>query len=165
LILFDIVLVLVLALSAFHGYKAGFLMELFSLFAAVLGILIGFKLMGLAMVLVADRFGVKENVLPYVAFGVVFVVVVIAVSMLGKLVAVAVGRSILGGADGVVAAMLALVRTAFMLSIVLWIVDSLGFRMIARFTEDSVVYPFLEDFAPAITRAISKVLPVFKDVF
>ena len=154
-----------LALSAYHGYKAGFLMELFSLCAAVLGILIGFRLMGIAMVLVADRFNVNEEVLPYIAFGVVFVIVVIAVGMLGKMVQVLVGRSVLGGADGAVAAILALIRTAFMLSIVLWIIDSLGLKLIARFADDSLVYQFLEDFAPAMTRAIAKVLPVFKDVF
>jgi membrane protein required for colicin V production len=120
-------LVAVLALGAYHGYKAGFLMELFSLCAAVLGILIGFKLMGIAMVLVADRFNVEEGVLPYVAFGVVFVIVVMAVGILGKLVQVVVGKSVLGEADGVVAAVLAVIRTSFMLSIVLWIIDSMGF--------------------------------------
>jgi hypothetical protein len=37
--------------------------------------------------------------------------------------------------------------------------------LVARFADDSVVYRLLEDFAPAMTRAIGTVLPVFKDVF
>ena len=163
--LFDLVLVALLILSAYHGFKSGFLMELFSLAASVLGILIGFKLMGAAMVVLADKFNFDDKVLPYAAFGLVFVVVVVAISVIGKLLQVVMGRSVLGGADGVVGAVLATVRFGFMLSIVLWIVDSLGFKLIARMTEHSAIYPFLEDFAPAIMRGIGQVLPVFNDAF
>ena len=47
----DIALCIFILIGAYHGYKAGFLLELFSLVAVVLGVLGGFKLMGWAMVL------------------------------------------------------------------------------------------------------------------
>lgn len=57
----DIGLALFIFLGAYHGYKAGFLLESFSLIAVVLGVLIGFKLMGAAMLLLGDKIEVNEK--------------------------------------------------------------------------------------------------------
>ena len=68
----DIILIAVILIGAFAGYRKGFLMELVTLFGLILGILGGFKLMGHAMLLLEDRFNIDEKVLPYMAFAVVF---------------------------------------------------------------------------------------------
>lgn len=161
----DIVLALFILLGAYNGYKAGFLLELISLFAVVLGVLAGFKLMGWAMILLEDKLNVGEKVLPYFAFAVVFLLVVIVVNLLGKLIKLSVDKSFLGSVDQAAGGLLGLLRTTFMLSIVLWIVDSLKFKFLSHWTEDSWLYPMVAGFAPKITDWISELLPVFKDVF
>jgi len=161
----DIALALFILLGAYHGYKAGFLLELVSLFAVVLGVLIGFRLMGWAMVLLEDKLNVDEKVLPYVAFAVVFLLIVIVVNLLGKLIKASVDKSFLGSIDQAAGGLLGLLRTAFMLSIALWIVDSLKFKFLSHWTEDSWLYPMVASFAPKITNWISELLPVFGDLF
>ncbi|MDH4089448.1 MAG: CvpA family protein [Cyclobacteriaceae bacterium] len=161
----DIALSLLLVLGAYHGYKAGFLLELFSLVAVIIGILGGFKLMGLVMVLLANKFEVDEKVLPYVAFGVVFLLIVVAVNLLGKLVKASIDKSFLGGFDSAFGALVGFLKTTFMLSIVLWIVDSLKFKLLSQWTEGSWLYPSVAGFAPKLTEWISGLLPIFKDVF
>ena len=64
----DIFLLVLIALGAYSGYKEGFLMELFSLLAIVLGVFGGFKLMGEGMILLQDQFNADKTVLPYISF-------------------------------------------------------------------------------------------------
>jgi membrane protein required for colicin V production len=161
----DIVLALLILLGAYHGYKAGFLLELFSLIALVLGVLAGFKFMGWAMVVLGQKIEINKQVLPYVAFAAVFVAVVIVVNLLGKLVKASVDKTFLGPIDEVGGAFLGLVRTTFVFSIALWIVDSLNLSFISDWTEDSWFYPMVAGVAPKFTHWISGFLPFFKDVF
>ena len=161
----DIVLGLLLLLGAFHGYRAGFLLEFFSLLAIVLGVLGGFKLMGIAIVFLSDRFHIDQKILPYVAFAVVFVLIVIGVNLIGKILKASLAKTLLGGIDSIAGALLGLVKTAFMLSIVFWIVDSLNFKLLTEWTEASWLYPILANFAPSITGWIAELFPFFKDVF
>lgn len=161
----DIVLGILILVGAYHGYKAGFLLELFSLVAIVLGVLAGFKFMGWAMVLIGEKVNLNKDVLPYVAFAMVFVAVVIVVNLLGKLVKTSVDKNVLGPLDEVGGAFIGLVRTTFVYSIALWIVDSLNLSLISEWTEDSWLYPMVADVAPTFTHWISGFFPFFKDVF
>ena len=161
----DIVLALLILVGAYHGYKAGFLLELFSLVAVVLGVLAGFKFMGWAMVVLGEKVHINKDVLPYVAFAVVFIAVVIVVNLLGKLVKASVDKTVLGPLDDVGGALVGLVRTTFVFSIALWIIDSLKLTFISTWTEDSWLYPMVAGVAPKFTHWISGFFPFFKDVF
>src|SRR5687767_13457209 len=110
-------------LGAYGGYKEGFLMELFSFLAVILGVLGGFKLMGWAMLFLADEFNVDKKVLPYIAFGVVFIAIVIVVRLLGNMLKLSIDKSFLGRLDQVAGAILGFFKTAFLLSVALWILD------------------------------------------
>jgi membrane protein required for colicin V production len=151
--------------GAFSGYKEGFLMELISLAAIFLGILGGFKLMGWAMVLLDQKFNIDQAVLPYIAFGVVFVLVVLLVTLLGRAIKSSMDKSFLGRVDQSAGALLGFFKTAFMLSVVLWIAHSLNTSFPDKWIEGSWVYPKIASLAPAVTDWISEYVPVFKDVF
>jgi membrane protein required for colicin V production len=161
----DITIVIILLVGAYAGFKEGFLMELFSLLALLLGVLGGFKLMGWAMLYLADHFNVDKKVLPYVAFGVVFIAIVISVRLLGNMIKLSLDKSFLGRIDQVAGGFLGVIKTAFMLSILIWLVDSLRFKFPERWTEDSWLFPKVASFAPAVTGWIGEWFPIFRDVF
>ncbi len=161
----DIVLGIIILIGAYSGYKDGFIVSLFSLFAIMLGILGGFKLMGTIMVFLSSKYNVDEKVLPYLSFAVVFVIIVIFVNLLGKLIKASLGKSILGQLDQGVGALLGLVRVTFMLSTMLWIADSLTLDFPKHWTTNSWLYPTTANFAPKVTTWISEFLPMFGDVF
>jgi len=161
----DIVLVIIILAGAYGGYKNGFIVALFSLIALVLGLLGGFKLMGWAMVLLADKYNVDQKVLPYLAFAFVFVIILICVGLLGKLIKVAVGRPLLGQFDPTAGALLGLVKTTFMLSVALWIADSLKINFPDHWTAKSWLHPTAAGFAPKLADWVSRVIPVFEDIF
>jgi membrane protein required for colicin V production len=108
---------------------------------------------------------INKNVLPYVAFAAVFIAVVIVVNLLGRLVKASVDKSFLGPADEAGGAIVGVLRTTFVFSIALWIVDSLKLSFVSEWTEDSWLYPMVAGVAPKFTDWISGFFPVFKDVF
>jgi membrane protein required for colicin V production len=161
----DIVLIIIFSIGAFSGYRKGFLSELFSLLAVILGILAGFKLMGVAMLMLGKHYSIDEKVLPYVAFAVVFFLVMIIVSLLGKLLKSFLEKTVLGSADQVAGSVLGLAKTTFIVSVLIWIASSLEVNIPEHWSEDSWLYPFTAKLAPTVTSWIAEVFPVFSDLF
>lgn len=161
----DIVLIIFLIVGAIAGYKKGFLSELFTLLGIILGVLAGFKLMGAAMLLLDEHYDINENVLPYAAFGVVFLIVVIGVTLLGKVFKSSLEKTLLGSADKVIGGLLGILKTAFMLSVLIWLFTALNVYAPKSFTEDAWLYPAVARFAPEVTAWIGQIFPVFSDLF
>lgn len=161
----DIALIIAFLIGAFGGYRKGFLQELFSLFGIILGILAGFKLMGAAIVMLSNHYTINDKVLPYVAFGIVFLIVVVIVSLLGRLVKSSIEKTVLGNADQLAGSILGLFKTAFMISVVLWITTSLNLNIPDHWSEDSWLYPMTASLAPTVTSWVAELFPVFSDLF
>lgn len=161
----DIVLLAFILFGAFRGYREGFLMELFALVGIILGILGGFKLMGLSLVLLSERFDIDEKILPYVAFGLVFIIIVVAVSLIGRMLRASIDKSFLGRVDQAAGAVLGLIKTVFIISVALWIFTSTKWNIPGEWTEDSKLLPYISSFAPLVTGWISDWIPAFRDIF
>ena len=161
----DIFIAVFIVIGAVAGYREGFLIELISFIAIVLGVLAGFKLMGAGMVLLQEKFNADKSTLPYISFLVIFVIVVVGVNLLGKIVKRSIDNTFLGKADQAMGAALGAFKTLFMLSIALWIADSLKWTPKEAWTENSWLYPFTATIAPRTAEWIGGFLPVFKDIF
>jgi membrane protein required for colicin V production len=155
----DIALILLILGGAYGGYKDGFLVSLFSFVAIILGVLGGFKLMGSAMILLGQNYKVSQSILPYMAFALVFVIIAVCVGLLGRIIKAAIQKSLLGPVDQVAGALFGIVKVAFMLSIILWITDSLKLNLPKELTVGSQLYPVIADFAVEVTQWVSSVLP------
>lgn len=160
----DVALILIILIGAYSGYKQGFLLELFSFGAILLGILGGFKLMGYAIIFLDDEFNIDQSILPYLAFAVVFIAIVIIVRLLAKLMKASIDKTFLGQVDQAAGAGLGLFKTAFLISVSLWILSALNIHLPEKWTSDSWLLPKVESFAPHITAWISGYIPLFRDV-
>lgn len=161
----DIFLLLLLALGAYSGYKEGFLMELFSLVAIVLGIFGGFKLMGEGMILLQDHFNADKKVLPYISFIVIFLVIVTVVTLIGRIIKKSIDKSFLGKMDQLMGLILGGFKTLFLVSVLIWIVDSLEVNLKSEWTEGSWLYPFTAQLAPKLASWTGDFIPIFKEIF
>ncbi len=82
--------------------------------------------------------------LPYVAFGVVFLAVVVLMTLLGRMIKLSVDKSFLGRLDEFAGSLLGIIKTAFLLSVALWILESLNVHLIERWGNDkSWLYPWI----------------------
>ena len=161
----DIALICLILIGAISGYRQGFLMELFSFAAIILGVIGGFKLMGYAIILLDSQFDLNESVLPYIAFAVVFIAILIGVNLLGKLIRLSISKTFLGQVDQAAGAGLGLLKAIFLLSVSLWILDVLDLDLPEKWTSDSWLLPRIESVAPRVTRWLAEYVPFFGDVF
>lgn len=161
----DIALILIILFGGFRGYRQGFLMELFSVLGLVLGILGGFKLMGMALLYLQGQFNIDKKVLPYIAFALVFIVIVIAVSLIGRMLKASIDKSFLGRVDEAAGALLGLLKTVFLISVVLWILDSFHYKFPENWTNNSKILPMIAGFAPKVTAWIGTFVPAVNDIF
>jgi membrane protein required for colicin V production len=160
----DLTLAIVILVGAYSGYRDGFRVEIFSNIAVLLGVLFGFKLMGYTMVALEEEFYIDEFALPYIAFGAVFAVVVLCVNLIAKIIIDRYPEPLLGLADPYVGTVLALFRTTFMISLILWILDSLKIHFPEDWTADSWLWQKVAFFAPGTIRGIGNVVPFFSDL-
>lgn len=161
----DIALVVLILGGGFIGYRQGFLMELFSFAAVILGVLGAFKLLGYAVVWLSDQFNINESVLPYVAFAAVFIAILIAVKLVGKIIKISIDKTFLGRIDQAAGAALGVLKAVFLLSVSLWLLDVLDFDLPDNWTSDSWVLPRVQSFAPEVTMWLADYIPFFKDIF
>ena len=161
----DIFLLVIILFGAFTGYRQGFLLELFSVAAIVLGILGGFKLMNEAMVLLQKNFNADKTILPYIAFGLVFLVIVIGVMIIGKLIKASIDKTFLGRMDAIMGSFLGAFKIIFLASVVFWILDSIPYRFPTAWVQHSEIYPLVVGIAPGISRWMAQFLPFFSEIF
>jgi membrane protein required for colicin V production len=161
----DIVIAIILAVGTFLGYKRGFLMELFFLLAIVLGVFAGFKLMGLGVEYLTQKFNADKEVLPYISFLLIFVIVVLVVIFIGGRIKNSMDKTFLGRMDAIAGALLGLVKYAFSISIILWLVDSFKISLPTDWISDSKLYPFVAQVAPTFASFFGDFLPFFKETF
>ena len=161
----DITLAIIILVGAYSGFKDGFLVELFSFLGILLGVLLGFKLMGWAMVLLAQKFNIDEKALPYIAFAGVFFIVLFLVNLTARSMKARLEKNLLGQLDSFAGALMGLLRTAFMLSVLLWVFDSLKFHFPHAWSKESWILPLVAEFAPTVAHTVSGILPFFKGIF
>ena len=161
----DLVIAIILAVGAFLGYKRVFLMELFFLVALIAGVLLGFKLMGWGVEVLAREFNADTKVLPYLSFLIIFILVLLLVLFIGNRVKNSLDKTFLGKVDAVAGAILGLLKYAFSISIIIWIFESFNLDWLNSQAKDSVLYPWVASVAPGVASFFGDFLPFFKETF
>lgn len=162
---FDIVVAIILLVGTVLGYKRGFLLELFFLIALVLGVFVGFKLMSWGVEYLSQKFNADTAILPYISFALIFIIVVVVVTFLGGRIKNSIDKTFLGRMDAAAGAVLGLLKYAFSISIILWLVDSFKISLPESWVRDSILYPVVAHVAPTIASFFGDFLPFFKETF
>lgn len=161
----DIAILLFVMIGAWSGYKEGFLMGLVTMLALVLGVFIAFKLTGEGMLFLQDEFNADKETLPYITFFVIFVIVVVLTTWLGKAIRASIDKTFLGRVDEIFGSLLGAFKTLFILSVLLWIADSFKVAPHREWTDGSYLYPFTAHLAPGLARWVAQFLPFLQEIF
>lgn len=160
----DLIIAVILAIGAITGYRKGFLAELFFLFAIVLGVFLGFKLMGAGVEYLAREFNADTAVLPYISFLIIFLIVVILVTLIGKSIKNSLDKTFLGQMDSWAGAGLGIIKYAFLISVIIWLLEAFQLSS-EEWKEGSVLYPMAAQVAPTLSEYFGEILPFFKETF
>lgn len=140
-------------------------METITILAFVLAIIGGFKLLHIGVAFLNDQFGIHGQLLPYLAFVMIFIGIVLIVNLLGKSLKTVLNMTLLGSVDNIAGAVIAILKWSFGISVIFWLTNSFGMLPPASWTDGSILYPFLITWAPQVVGAFSHVLPFADDLF
>lgn len=149
----DIIFIIPLIWFAYRGFNKGFIIELSSLVALILGIYMAINFSYLTAGWLTSNFNIGEKYLTIIAFIVTFVAVIFGIFLIGKILEKFVDILLLGFINKLAGGAFGILKAAFLISVVLWIINSLdpGSYLIKQETrEESLLYGPVESFAPGL---------------
>ena len=155
--LIDIIFGIILILGAIKGYKKGLFVELASLIGLIAGVYGAIHFSYYAADWLAVKTSWGEQTINLTAFAITFIIIVLVISMAGKLLTKVADFAMLGIINKLAGAAFSVLKYAFLLSVVLMFVDATG-RYINIIGEDnkeeSIIYPYVQPFAPYLLPSI-----------
>lgn len=149
----DIILVAIFIFAGFKGYTRGFVAQLASLAGLLLGIWGAIKFSDFTASLLAEHLNLTTEYLPLIAFAVTFAAIVIAVHFMGKLVEGLFNLAFLGFANSILGVVFGVLKTAFILSVIIVIIEKADTRvniLPKNISEKTIFYRPISRLAPAV---------------
>jgi membrane protein required for colicin V production len=161
----DIIILIPLIYGTYRGFKKGFLMELATILAFVLAIIGGFKLLHWGMNLLDQHFDINGNILPYLAFILIFIGIVLLVNLIGKALKTVLDMTLLGSVDSLAGAIVGLLKWTFGVSVILWLTTNVGLLIPTAYINESQLYPYIVNIAPTVVEYVAILWPMAEDIF
>lgn len=156
----DVIIIILLLWSIVKGFRKGFIIELASLLALILGIYGAIKFADLTAAYLSENVNLPEDYTPLIAFALTFIVIVIGVHFIARLVQTLVKMVALNFINRLAGAIFSGLKILLILSFVLFIVESIdqNIQVIPRKQkQDSIFYYKLSsmafDILPKITNS------------
>lgn len=162
--LIDIIAVLLLVMALFKGLRKGLVVAVFSLLAYLIGLAAAIKLSTLMAAYIGTNVQVSQRWLPFVAFLIVFLLVVLLVRLGARAIEGAVRMLQLGWLNRLAGVLLYIVIYFFIFSILLFYATQL--HLLSQETIGaSVTYGYLAPLAPNLLQLLGTILPFFRHMF
>jgi membrane protein required for colicin V production len=156
----DVLIVIILLWSIIKGFRKGFIIELASLLALILGIYGAIKFADITAGYLSDNVNLPDDYTPLIAFALTFIVIVIGVHFLARLVQTLVKMVALNFINRLAGAIFSGLKITLILSFVLFFVESIdqNVKVIPRKQKQESIfyYPLSSvafDFLPKITNS------------
>lgn len=161
----DLILIIILLIGAYSGYKRGLIMGLIGIIALVVALLGAFKLLHSGIEFLNQYIPQYSNFIPFIAFIGIFIGILILINILGRIIKKFLDLTVLGVFDNFAGALIGIFKWAFLVSIVLWLSLQVSIEIPEHLTENSLLYPYILELAPTVGDYISSILPFTSDLF
>lgn len=160
--LFDLILLLLLLLFGYRGFRNGFLAQFFSTAATIIFLAAGKRIFSMMMKVSAGLWpGLDEAALPFAAFSLLlvsgFCFVYIAEKLLKRLLA----QTFIGYLDSLLGGVLGIVQASFCLSTLILLLDMYEVSLPESYTENMRVYQFIAMLVPNTMATVQSYLPSY----
>ncbi len=160
----DLILLIALLIGAYRGFKKGLFIEVVGILALVLAVTGGFRLLHTGIEFLNSHFGNFSHLVPYIAFILIFIAILVLVNLLGRFVKKVLDLTLLGSLDNFAGALLGVLKWAIAISIFLWLTQTVGFHIPEETRHASLIYPLIEPLGPKTIEWISSFLPFTGDL-
>jgi len=161
---FDGIILILICISFYRGWKKGILWAIFSMVSVVIGILLSLKLSHY----VADYL-FKQNIMTsqytlLISFILIFVLVVFLFRFGIKLVEKLLEAVLLGWANKILGGVLYSLMTIFIVSTLVWLFNQVNI-LGPELKKDAKTYNYIEPISPKVIELSSEYLPLMKNLF
>jgi membrane protein required for colicin V production len=149
----DLVLGILLIVGAVQGFRKGFIIELASLAALILGIWGGIKFSDFTAEFITKHTGYHSEHLSTIAFFITFLIIVILIHLMGKMLDKIVKAIFLGFLNRLAGVVFGVLKTAVILSILLLLFDGIDENvhiLPAKQKEESKIYTPMKQIVPTL---------------
>lgn len=159
----DIILLILLGLGAFKGYSRGFIVEIFSFVAFFIGLFLALEL---TVPVATGLFGKSDyfEVSAILVFIALFILLSLAIKAGAKALKNIIDMTLFGTLDNLVGAVAGAFKWAFVISIIFWVFDSVGFDLKDRYAQDAIIFPYIVDIGPTVFEWLGQVIPFIRDL-
>ena len=160
----DVILLIILLIGAFRGFQKGLFIEVIGIAALVIAVIGGFKLLHTGIAFLNTHFGNFSHLVPYIAFILIFLIILVLINLLGRTIKKALDLTLLGSLDNFAGALLGVLKWGIAVSILLWLTHLVGFRIPEETQQASFIYPYIEPLGPKTIAVISSFIPFTGDL-
>lgn len=149
----DVVLSILIVIAAIQGFRKGFIIELASLAALILGIWGGIKFSDFTAGFITKHTGFHSEYLSTIAFVITFIIIIILVHTLGKMLDTVVKAVFLGFLNRLAGIIFGVLKSAVILSIILLLIDDLDENvhlLPAKQKTESKIYMPMKQLVPTL---------------
>ena len=153
----DIIFGIILLLGFIQGFKKGLFVELASLVGLIAAVYGAIHFSHIAANWLAERTSWAEKVINLAAFAITFVIIVLIVSLAGKLLTKIANFAMLGIINKIAGAAFAVIKYAFLLSVVIMFLNEANERIgfvSEKAMEESILFSPVKSIAPALLPSI-----------
>ena len=162
--LIDFTFAALIILAIIKGYQKGLIIAVFSIIAFIIGLAAALKLSTAVANYLKDSISVSAKWMPFIAFALVFFIVIILVRLGAKLIEKAFQAVMLGWLNRIGGILLYAALYLIILSIFIFYAEKLQLLQPAAI-ESSQTYPFIKPWGPKVMDNFGRLIPVFKDMF
>ena len=162
--LIDFTFAALLILALIKGYQKGFIIAVFSIIAFILGLAAALKLSTAVAGYLKESISVSAKWLPFIAFALVFLIVIILVRLGAKLIEKTFQAVMLGWLNRIGGIVLYTALYLIILSIFIFYAEKLQLLQPAA-VESSQTYHFIQPWGPEVMDNFGRLIPLFKDMF
>lgn len=161
----DIIIGIFLLLGLIKGLKNGFFVELASLIALIAGIYGAIHFSYYAVDFLRERVSWSENTINLASFAITFIIIVIIISLAGKILSKIADFAMLGLVNRILGGIFGILKAAFIISVIIMFIAALNDR-VSFIDEDvkneSILYQNVEMIAPMMLPNILKEVEEYK---
>lgn len=162
--LIDIIAFALLLLALFKGLRKGLIVALASFLGYFIGLAAALKLSVVMAEYIGSNVTVSQRWLPFIAFLLVFLIVVLLVRLGAKFLQGIIQTMLLGWANRLGGVVFYVLIYFFIYSILLFYATQLNLIKPATI-QSSATYNWIEPYAPKLISWLGAVLPFFKNIF
>lgn len=160
----DIIAFVLLIFALFKGWRNGFVVAVFSLFAFIIGLAAALKLSAVVAGYLGTNTSISQRWLPVLAFAIVFFIVVLLVRLGAKAIEGALRLAMLGWLNKLAGIVLYVMLYLFIFSIFLFYAQKLNLIKPGTI-HSSLTYAYIQPLAPRIINLLAAIFPFFKNMF